>query len=47
MKKGDLVEIHGRVESFSRQKDNGAKEYAMGLVVDKAWVHGKKAETDE
>lgn len=41
--KGQLFEIHGHVENYSREKkDGGGKEYGMQIVADFGINHSKK-----
>ena len=45
--KGQLIEIHGHVENYTRAKEDGSKEYGHQLIVDRAWNHSKKKAEDE
>lgn len=45
--KGQLIEIHGHVENYSREREDGSKEYGHQLIVDRAWNHSKKKADDE
>ena len=42
--KGQLIEIHGHAENYSRERTDGSKEYGIQLVVDLSINHSKKRE---
>jgi single-strand DNA-binding protein len=39
---GDVIEIHGRAESFKRDRPDGTKEYGIQLIVERAWNHTRR-----